>query len=109
LHGDQALAREVFNDMHDEQPARLASIRDELLGVQSKEFWEVSDRGVNFDYLPAERKLKLLEFFDWFGDKLPPSRATFEGNTGRVPVPVDAGSMRPPSHAKVGSSGQQPG
>jgi hypothetical protein len=109
LHGDEQLAREVFNDMRDEQPARLASIRDELLNVHSKEFWEVSDRGVNFDYLSAERKLKLLAFFDWFGDKLPPSRASLELNTGRVPVPVDAGSHRPPSNPKVSSSGQQPG
>jgi hypothetical protein len=109
LHGDEALAREVFHDMRDEQPARLASIRDELLNVHSKEFWEVSDRGVNFDYLTAERKLKLLSFFEWFGDKLPASRASIDMNTGRVPVPVDAGSLRPAANTNVGSSGQQPG
>jgi hypothetical protein len=109
LRGNEAFAREVFNDMHDEQPVRLASIRDELLNVQSKEFWEVSDRGVNFDYLTPERKQKLLMFFDWFADKLPPPRATFEVNTGRVPVPADAGSLRPMAMNDQDPSGQQPG
>jgi hypothetical protein len=109
LRGDEKLAREVFHDMQDEQPARLASIRDELLHVQSKEFWEVSDRGVNFDFLTPERKRELIRFFGWFGDKLPPPRASLDGITGRVPVPVDAGSLRPASPFGTGSSGQQPG
>jgi len=68
LHGDEKLAREIFKDMERERRDRLASIRDELLGVRSSEFWEISDRGVNFDYLDPERKEKLLEFFSWFPD-----------------------------------------
>jgi hypothetical protein len=43
-------------------------IRDELLLVHSPEYWEVIDRGVNFDYLPPERKQKLQQFFGWFAD-----------------------------------------
>jgi hypothetical protein len=109
LRGDEKLAREVWTDMKDEQPARLASIRDELLHVQSKEFWEVSDRGVNFDFLSPERKRELIRFFGWFGDKLPPPKSSLEGITGRVPVPVDAGNLRPASSLGTGSSGQQPG
>jgi hypothetical protein len=95
LRGDERLARDVFRDMRDERAERLASIRDELLSVESREFWEVSDRGVNFDYLTLERKECLLEFFEWFGDKLPPPRSTWVPTTLKVPVPADAGSLRP--------------
>jgi hypothetical protein len=71
LKGDEAAAREVHRDMLHEKPERLASIRDELLSIQSREFWEISDRGQNFDYLTPERKARMLQFFDWFGDVLP--------------------------------------
>ena len=59
-------ARQIFTDMKDERPERLRSIRDELLGIKSKDFWEVIDRGTNFDYVDAERKAKLGVFFSWF-------------------------------------------
>ncbi len=72
LKGDEELAREVFRDMSNEQPARLDSIRGELLAIRSSEFWEISDRGANFDYLPPKRKRRMLEFFAWFGDRLAP-------------------------------------
>ncbi|MDB4987615.1 MAG: hypothetical protein JWN04_2793 [Myxococcaceae bacterium] len=97
MHENETLAREVFNDMKDERPERLASIRDELLNVHSREFWEVSDRGVNFDYLSGERKNHLLAFFDWFGDTLPSPRISMELANSKVPVPADAGSHTPPS------------
>jgi hypothetical protein len=71
LKGDESAAREVHRDMLHEKPERLASIRDELLSIQSREFWEISDRGQNFDYLTPERKARMLMFFDWFGDVLP--------------------------------------
>lgn len=74
LRGDEASARKVFHDMRQEQPARLASIRDELLAVTSSQFWEITDRGKNFDYIPPERKEKLLVFFEWFGPTIPPPR-----------------------------------
>jgi roadblock/LC7 domain-containing protein len=64
--GDQARARLIFEDMKHERPERLRSIRDELLEVKSEDFWEVVDRGTNFDYLPPERKQALRVFFDWF-------------------------------------------
>lgn len=83
LKGDEELAREVFMDMSGEQPQRLASIRNELLAVKSSEFWEVSDRGVNFDYLPPRRKRRMLEFFGWFGDRLPPLPERISGEVVR--------------------------
>jgi hypothetical protein len=66
--GAEALARRIWDDMREDRADRLGSIRDELLEVHSKDFWEISDRGGNFDYLPPERKEKLRVFFGWFRD-----------------------------------------
>jgi len=34
--------------------------------LESPEYWEVSDRGDNFDYLPPEQRACLSLFFAWF-------------------------------------------
>ena len=70
--GDEPSAREIFEDMKGERPERLASIRDEILAIDTKDFWEIIDRGANFDYLPPSRKERMAEFFAWFGDRVPP-------------------------------------
>lgn len=72
-NGADELARRIFGDMEDEKPSRLVSIRDELLRVTSKDFWEVIDRGANFDYMDDSRKDKLDVFFTWFPE-IPASR-----------------------------------
>jgi hypothetical protein len=56
-------ADRICADMRDEKPERMASIRAELVAVNEREFWEVTDRGVNFDFLDPARKEKLDEFF----------------------------------------------
>jgi hypothetical protein len=56
-------ADRICADMRGEKPERMASIRAELASVNEKVFWEVTDRGVNFDYLDPTRKEKLDEFF----------------------------------------------
>jgi len=61
----EPLARRIWEDMADERPERLRSIHEELAGVTSKDFWEIIDRGTNFDYLPPERKEALERFFAW--------------------------------------------
>jgi hypothetical protein len=66
VQGDELRARRIQLDMADEDRQRLASIHEELLRVDSQDYWEITDRGVNFDYLPPERKQKLAEFFGWF-------------------------------------------
>lgn len=102
LNGNEEWAREIHRDMCSERPERMAGIRDELLAVQSRDFWEISDRGVNFDYLPPEQKQKLIVFFGWFGSDLP-SRRTISG----LPLanPGSSGSIRPTeTHAAVLSS-----
>jgi hypothetical protein len=74
LRGHAAYARAIYQDMAQESPERLRSIRDELLAVTSKHFWEVVDRGTNFDYIDDARKAKLRDFFAQFEslEKLPP-------------------------------------
>jgi len=59
-------ARRIFNDMATESTERLRSIRDELLSITAKDFWEVTDRGTNFDYVDEARKAHLRQFFGWF-------------------------------------------
>ena len=61
--GATANAARISADMRNEKPERLASIRAELMAVDKKDYWEITDRGVNFDYLDEARKQKLDEFF----------------------------------------------
>jgi hypothetical protein len=66
ISGAQDHARRIYQDMAGEKPERLVSIRDELLSIEAKDFWEVIDRGTNFDYLDEARKAQLKVFFSWF-------------------------------------------
>jgi hypothetical protein len=61
--GAPELARRIWDDMSHERGDRLRSIHDELASVEAKDFWEIIDRGTNFDYLPPERKAALATFF----------------------------------------------
>ncbi len=73
-----------------------AGLGEELLGVTEPEFWEITDRGVNFDYLEP-----------WVAPAS--SRCTGRQTTGRMPVPLKKGSWAhvPPS-ANCSSSCQRP-
>lgn len=75
LVGNEAAASRIQADMEHERPERLASIRDELLRVTSKDFWEVIDRGANFDYLDDERKRLVRDFFSRFSGVAPPDES----------------------------------
>jgi hypothetical protein len=57
------LARRIWDDMAHERADRLRSIHEELAAVETKDFWEIIDRGTNFDYLPPDRKAALDRFF----------------------------------------------
>lgn len=59
-------ARRIHEDMANERPERLLSLKNELMRIVDKDFWEVIDRGANFDYMSPERKGKLEVFFRWF-------------------------------------------
>ena len=58
-------ARAIARDMHDEPPERLLKIRRQLENVESKDFWEIIDRGRNFEYMPPAQRESLATFFDW--------------------------------------------
>jgi hypothetical protein len=66
VNDGERYARQIYEDMKDEQADRLRSICDELLRIETKDFWEVIDRGTNFDYVDATRKAQLKVFFSWF-------------------------------------------
>jgi len=66
VNEEEALARRIYEDMISEPRHRLQSIRDELKSITVQEYWEVSDRGINFDYLPEEQRAQLEKFFGWF-------------------------------------------
>ncbi len=66
VNGAQENARRIYEDMRGEPAERLRSIRSELEAVDDAEFWEVSDRGINFDWLPPDRRAQLDTFFAWF-------------------------------------------
>lgn len=66
VEGEEAYARRIYEDMQLEQAARLRSIRDELRSIVEPEYWEVSDRGINFDFLSPRRREHLDTFFAWF-------------------------------------------
>jgi len=68
--GDEVSARRIFADMEDEQAERLLAIREELLGEERAQYWEFTDRGVNFSYLPPARRALVEPFFSWFGPRL---------------------------------------
>ena len=46
-----------------EDRGRLDTIRDQLTRVESKEFWEIIDRGRNFEYMPPRQRDQMEKFF----------------------------------------------
>lgn len=60
---EETLSGAIWEDMKHEPPERLRQVRDAILSVDSHVFWEITDRGVNFDYLEPELRPHLLTFF----------------------------------------------
>lgn len=65
LRGEETKARRIADDMRAEPHARLAQIRESLEKVTTKDYWEIIDRGRNFEYMPPEQREKLAVFFEW--------------------------------------------
>jgi hypothetical protein len=74
--GEEARARLVADDMKAEPLERLAAIREALERVESKDFWEIIDRGRNFEFMPPQQRGQMKTFFSWL--KVP-ERATQAG------------------------------
>jgi hypothetical protein len=62
--GIEDRAARVAADMVGEDRERLRSIRDQLTRVESKQYWEIIDRGRNFDYMPPRQKAQMARFFE---------------------------------------------
>lgn len=66
IEGAESFSRTIQADMRHETPERMRGIWHSLAAHVDPEFWEVNDRGTNFDYLPDEQKRQLPLFFSWF-------------------------------------------
>lgn len=62
--GDADSAEHIRRDMRHENTARLTAIRDEILSVKERKFWEITDRGHNFDFVDAELRPFVVKFFE---------------------------------------------
>ncbi len=69
--GEEAAAERIADDMRNDRTHRLRAVRDELLALVDPEWWEVSNREVNWDYLPPEQRAFLLPFFARLGVSAP--------------------------------------
>jgi hypothetical protein len=69
--GAEDQARRIADDLRSEPPERLLAIRDQLERVTTKDFWEIIDRGRNFEYMPADKRAHMATFFDWLGAERP--------------------------------------
>ena len=77
--GEEAKARTIAEDMKAEPQDRLIAIRHSLLQVTSKDFWEIIDRGRNFEYMPPAQRAHLATFFSWHIKPSIPPQATNSG------------------------------
>lgn len=65
LRGLEQRARSIADDMSHEPRARLRAIYDALSSVTTKDFWEIIDRGRNFEFMPQAQRDQLPVFFSW--------------------------------------------
>jgi hypothetical protein len=61
-------ARAIASDMRDEPEDRLRKIRYQLENVENKDFWEIIDRGRNFEFMPPAHREQLAAFFSWLDE-----------------------------------------
>lgn len=63
--GDEVRARRIVDDMKNEDLKRLQAVRQTLMHEQRPQYWEFTDRGVNFSYLKPARRPHLDTLFEW--------------------------------------------
>jgi hypothetical protein len=62
---DEPRARLIIEDMQDESLQRLQSVRKTLMTEERTQYWEFTDRGVNFSYLAPALRPHLDTLFEW--------------------------------------------
>lgn len=60
-------AKRIADDMSHEPQTRLIAICEALSSVTTKDFWEIIDRGRNFEFMPERQRRQLPVFFGWLG------------------------------------------
>lgn len=102
---DRDKARLIHHDMESDPPERLNAIRLELERVETKDFWEIIDRGRNFEFMAPKQKQAMRRFFTWFEGvestqvpeprtPSPPATATRDASTAPDPSSEDAPSSQ---------------
>jgi hypothetical protein len=64
-NGNMNLARRILEDMMTETQEFLRTVKRDLFAVESREFWEIEDRGVSFYYVEPEDRPSVELFFSW--------------------------------------------
>ncbi|HEX7927663.1 MAG TPA: hypothetical protein VF678_08730, partial [bacterium] len=64
--GDEPLVKRILDDLKVEPKDRMMAIRNEMMGVKDRKFWEVTDRGVDFFYIDDEQKRYVNELYTKF-------------------------------------------
>lgn len=62
-HGAKSFAAQIRKDMSHEPQSRLIATREAILAIRERKFWEITDRGFNFDYVPESRRPFVMAFF----------------------------------------------
>jgi hypothetical protein len=71
LLGDKEnAARTIHTCMLEDPVDILQGVYDDLKFVEEQDFWEVSERNTNIDYITMEQKDKLDIFFSWFPKRM---------------------------------------
>ncbi|MEZ4297939.1 MAG: DUF2254 family protein [Polyangiaceae bacterium] len=106
LVGEEAKARRIHEDMASEPRHRLQAIREELVRVETKDFWEIIDRGRNFEFMPPKQKQSMKTFFSWFeqlgAHSIPPA----PGVPSHPGEPRDSAQSTPASAGEPQSAGK---
>jgi hypothetical protein len=61
--GNLDLAKRIQDDMASESQEFLRTVRRDLFSTQSREFWEIEDRGVSFYYVEEAHRESVEQFF----------------------------------------------
>jgi hypothetical protein len=80
--GETGRARRIAHDMRAEPTDRLASIREQLERVETKDFWEITDRGRNFEYMPPGQRGRMATFFALVEEEALADAAPAAGSAG---------------------------
>jgi len=90
--GETKLLDLVIEDLKSETFEKLLKYRDSLLAVQSKKFWEVTDRGYTFEYMEPDQKEALRQFFE---QRIVPQKDVFALDPADAPPEVPVKPKKP--------------